>query len=384
MKHYTFGGSTAARTLNCHAWMFQSKGMPKLPDSPASILGTALHEVMEKAMLDDELDPYSFEGRVFNTIKMTHQHIEEKIYPALDAFDDLMDKYDIDQYWIEETMELSDDEGGTADLIGLSRDARTVVIGDFKGGDGIMVYAADNSQAQFYGMCAKHSQFRDLFKNVKKIVLAIVQPTDRKDEILDVWETDITTLNDFENKHKIAVVNTQEADENTPCNPGSWCTFCPAEVNCSGKTEAVEHISMLPAESSFPEKVNHAMNLIPVIKGWIKAVELHANNLTETGTELEDHKRVETYGNRAWKDTDKVEAKVKLSRKIKKTDGYELKLKSVTQMEKVCKKLGIDWEDFSEFVDKPKTGTKLVPRSDKRQAVVISSTAKLMKERLMH
>lgn len=384
MKHYPYGGSTEDRTLHCHAWKYQSQGLPALPDSQPAILGNALHEVIEGTMVDDELDPYSYEGQTIGTVLITKQHIEEKIYPALDAFDELMDKYDIDQYWIEEFVEFSDDEGGTADFIGLSRDARTVVIADYKSGDGIMVYAEDNSQAQFYAMCAKHSKFKVLFKNVKKMVLAIVQPAERKAEILDIWETDITTLNFFEARHRIAVTHTREADANTPCNPGEWCAFCPAEVECPAKKDAVKRTEMLPAESEFPAQVNEAMNLIPIIKGWIKAVEIHANNLTEKGLELEDHKRIETYGNRAWIDIEKVEAKIKSTRKIKKSEAYDTKLKSVTQMEKVCKKLDIDWSDFSDFVNKPKTGTKLVPKSDRREAVVISSTAKLLKERLTH
>ena len=73
---------------------------------------------------------------------------------------------------------------------------------------------------------------------VEKIVIAIVQPSFRREEYLDVWETTPEALNGFTDDHGISVV-IAETDGIAPVI-GSWCSFCPAESTCPGPCSAVE------------------------------------------------------------------------------------------------------------------------------------------------
>ena len=70
-------------------------------------------------------------------MKIDNDHITDKIYPAIDCFDLLMDTYSIDRFWVEEWVEISKDIAGTADFIGMSKDGKTMVFADYKSGDDV-------------------------------------------------------------------------------------------------------------------------------------------------------------------------------------------------------------------------------------------------------
>ena len=377
--HAKYGGSTAGRTLNCAAWQQLSENMPKGPTSAAAELGTALHHVIEKCLLDCELDPYSFTGKTIEGVLITRDNITDKIYPALDEFEVLMDKYDIDQYWVEEWVEVNKDVAGTADFIGLSRDGLTAVFADYKSGDGLMVYAEENAQGLFYAMCARYRIFKKLLENVKNIVIAIVQPSHRRAEYLDIWDTTPAKLDAFTLEHEAAVIVAERGDSE-PCI-GSWCAFCPAEATCPAKLKEVAKIDFIPEDTALAEQLSEALVIADKVESWVKAVRKTAHDMMGKGTEIKNFKLVEKRATRVWNDIDAVEKKIKLARKIKVSDAYETKLRSPPQMEKVCHSLGIDWEDYDQFVSAVSSGTTLVSAHDPRQAIVISSTQKMLAER---
>lgn len=378
-KHAKYGGSTASRTLNCPQWHKLSEGIPRSPSSAAAELGTALHAVIETCLLDMEHDPYDEVGKVIEGVLITNDHITDKIYPALDEFEKLMDAYDIDPFWVEEWVEVSEDVAGTADFIGLSRDKKTVVMADYKSGDGIMVYAEENAQGLFYTMCARHRIFKRLMAQVENLVIAIVQPSHRREEYLDIWETDLTRLDAFTKDHEAAVI-AADAGTGEPCI-GSWCAFCPAEATCPAKKNEVRKIDMLPAPTELAAELSEALVIADKVETWVKAVRKAAHEALDRGTPIEGFKLVNKRATRVWSDLPAVEKKVKLARKLKVADAYETKLKSPAQLEKVCDSLGIDWQTFEDFVSAVSSGTTLVSEHDKRQAVVINQGSKLLADR---
>ena len=56
------------------------------------------------------------------------------------------------------------------------------------------------------------------------------------------------------------------------------------------------------------------------------------------------------------------------AKKIKLEQGFDYKLKSPAQLEKVCKELGVDFKQYDKLISKVTTGTTLALESDKRPA----------------
>lgn len=378
-KHAKYGGSTALRTIKCPAWHRLSQGMPEHPESPAAKLGTSLHAVIETCLLDLEHEPFDEVGKTVEGTLITETHIVEKIDPALDEFENLMDTYDIDAYWVEEWVEISEDVAGTVDFMGISRDGKTGVFADYKSGDGHMVYAEDNAQGLFYAMCALHRIFKRVFKDIEKLVIAIVQPSFRRSEYLDIWETTPAELELFAERHNDAVYASEHLETEPVC--GEWCSFCPAEATCPAKLKEVAKVDILPCRSDLPAEISAAMAVVDKVETWAKAVRSTAHDLLNKGVPLDGWKLVDKRATRVWNDPAAAEAFARKSRKLKVVDIIETKFKSPAQLEKAVLAAGLDWGDYAEFVSAISSGTTLASVHDSRPEVRISSATKLLAER---
>ena len=381
-KHFKYGGSTAARTLTCPAWHFLSKDLPRSPSSPAAELGTALHTIIEKCTLDTDLDPYDFAGKVINNVEITIDHIEEKIYPALDAFEQLMDDHDVDLYWCELFMQYGEEVGGTGDFIGLSSDLKTFVAADYKSGDGVIVDAEENAQNLFYSMCAMaEPELIESLKKVEKIVIAIVQPTHRSDDVLSVWETTPARVEKFASEHAEAVLIASTADENTTPVVSDYCKFCPAEALCPAKKELVLQSQGLPVGGKLVTELAEALKIVDAVEAWAKAVKKMAYENLEKGVPVEGYKLVNKRASRVWTNEADVLKKIHNHRKLTVAATHNKDLKSPAQLEKVCKSAGINFNRFADNIACISSGTTLAKATDKRQGVLTSDAAKTIAAR---
>lgn len=379
-KHAKYGGSTAGRTIACPAWQGLSKGLPKLTAGYPARLGTSLHAVMETCLLDAEYNPFDSANTVVEGEEITQDHIVNKIYPALDACEELMDEYDVDRYYVEKWVEKSEDEAGTADLIAVSRDNKTVIFADYKSGDGVMVDAELNKQGLFYAMCGLTTPvFADLLANAEKLIIAIIQPSERREHTLDIWETDLATLKQFGREHDEAVILAESGDAEPVM--GDHCAWCPAEATCPAKLAAVRATEHLDPMTLLPAQISDAMAIADKVESWAKSVRKSAHELLEKGFEVDGYKLVNKRASRVWNDVEAIEKKVRLARKLKVSDAYDSKLKSPAQLEKVVGSLGLDWDDYKEHISSVSSGTTLASVHDKREAVVFSSTHKMLAER---
>jgi hypothetical protein len=380
--HYKYGGSTAARTMACPAWHHLSADMPRSPSSPAAALGTALHEIIEKCLLDVDIDPFDFSGTEVEGVKITDDHILEKIYPALDAFEVLMDKYDIQEFSAEKTYVINKDVGGTTDFVGWSGDRKTIVMADYKSGDGIMVDATENKQNQFYAMCAKYDEngVEELFDNHVKIASAIIQPSHRRDDVLDIWETTVPALDAFTQAHEKAVVIATSGDSEPVT--GSHCAFCPAEATCPAKLNLVETIDGYEIDKLKLEQVASALAIADEIETWVKAVRKFAHESIERGIEIEGYKLVAKRATRKWLDEKKVLKALTKDKLYKKAELHKTPVfLSPAQIEKIVSPT--DWEtlNISDMYQAISTGTTLALASDPRTAVGTSKAAALLADR---
>jgi len=378
IKHYKFGGSTAKRTINCPAWVNQAEGIPRAPASQAAKLGTTLHSIIEQCLENPELAPEYFNGQTVEGVLITSEHTVSKIIPALDAFEDLIEEYDL-EFLLEQTYELTKDVGGTPDFIGWSAEKNVVVMADYKSGDGIMVDAEGSDQLLFYVRIALSTLPIKLNKKTR-LIMAIIQPTERRDYVVDIWETDLNTLNDWTREYDAALH--ESTNPNTLPNAGEWCKFCPAEATCPAKTGEAHAALRLQTDSMELAALNDAMKIVKSVEDWAAAVRKMAHEQAEQGVKIEGWKLVNKRASRVWNEPDAIAAKLKSMRSMKLEDYMNMKLMTPPQLEKICKQKKVDFDKVQDYISSVSSGTTLAVDSDKRAEIVPSAALKALADRL--
>lgn len=358
-KHYEFGGSTAARDLQCPAWRLLSKDLPKGGSSSAADRGTALHDCMELLLNDPDLSYNDLLGRQFGTYTVTQDDIDTAIVPALNAYLAFADDVDIILELPEIEVVKNERTGGTVDVFAANED--TVIILDWKFGY-INVDAEENEQALFYAMCARHDpKTAAAFHSRRKLMAVIVQP--QSERVLKKWDFDIDYLSEFEKDHESETLHYQ--DINNPII-GPACKFCPASTFCPAKTGLARKALMLDPNSAEAQQLPDLLTLSHTVQQWAKDVQNFAHDQAKLGVKIDGYKLVDKRATRKWDDADAVLNMIKAARSLKLEEGTNITLKSPTQLEKVCNKKGIDFEKYAKHIIKESSGTTLVPEDDKR------------------
>lgn len=375
-KHSKYGGSTMARTIGCPAWQELSKDIPRAEAGPHADEGTMLHNCMELIYDDDNV---TIGNIIQNSSRCKHNDAEltlelykEKLVPAYEAMEKLLDELDIDDYEVEPFVELIPDvneegepedasAGGSIDFLGVSADGKTVLVADYKFGYH-QVNAENNKQGLFYALCAAlDPATQHFFEEAETVVIAIVQPNDQG-EVVDDWEFDIDLLDDFEQEVYDAI-DKAEAGKGQPC-VGSWCKYCPAEALCPAKTGSARAALRLDVEQT--DQLAEALTLVGDIEDWAKAVRKMAHEQLELGTDVPGWKLVAKRATRKWTDESKVLGMVKKLRKIKVDEATTVKLATPAALEKLCKSHEVDFEKFTDYIESVSSGTTIAPESDKR------------------
>jgi hypothetical protein len=361
--HAPYGGSTAARTMACPAWKQLAETLPKGNSSSVfADRGTLLHNAME-AIFQDDVDPISVIGMEYEGIVLTEELYLDKIVPAMAAAHEIFAKYGIDEWVCEEKVSLAEDAWGTSDVLG--RGPGAAICLDWKFGDGIVVSPVESKQLLFYASAAYHTaETSDLFDDIDRVILAIVQPTSHRGEDYQVWETTIGRVRDFRGDFLIAVDKAEE--EGAATCAGDHCKFCPASSICPQKNgDAQRALLMAPGDL---ETLTENLRLAHELEAWIGDVKAMAHTQMETGAEVKGWKLVMKRATRKWKD--EAAALKSLARKAGgKKNIVNEKIMSPTQVEKVFKALDKK-VDLDAFTESKSSGTTLAKASDKRPAVL--------------
>lgn len=385
MKHYKYGGSTAARTLKCPAWVGLAEEMPKGKTSEFASVGSMLHNCMENMLLDEVDSPQACLGYEYTEAGVTYivdqDHIDDKLTPAYDAFKELCKQYDLEEYEAETTMEYNELIGGTADFIAAGK--KVVVIGDWKFGDGIMVSPENNMQGIFYAWLASRD-VADMFKDAEKLVIVIIQPSNRGEDTLRIWEVPTDTVNKYLLAFETKMLNAvdEATDECGPAVSGDHCKFCPATPICPEKTGLAAQSRRIKTDSLAHEEVSKALGLADEMEDWIKYVRKFAHEQAEEGVKFDGFKLVNKKAYRKWIDQDAVEKRVLAAKKLLKDECFESKFRSPAQIEKICKKKKVDFKWYAEQTHSTSSGTTLVRDSDKRSEIVPVAGLKALAARL--
>jgi hypothetical protein len=375
-KHAPYGGSTIHRTINCPAWRQLADKTPAPPASDAAALGTVLHKIVEDCLNDVDYVPAP---GVYDGITIDQDMMDTKIFPAVEAFEDLFAQFKCEEtgrIQLEKWVQLADDIGGTADVLALSDDGKTLLVGDYKSGDGVLVNALGNDQGLFYAACALESWDDHDLSGVEKVAIAIVQPSERKEEICELWVTSVNNVVEFKRSALAAIEAAKKPSPETKA--GSWCRFCPAHAICPIKQGLPAKVERLPVNSLEVKQLSDALHIADEVEQWVAAVRKMAHEQMELGVPIKGFKLVHKRATRQWADPVELEKALKKSRKINKNDTYVSKLVSPAQLEKVCKQKGVDFAKYSDYAVSVSSGTTLAPESDKRPAALPSAGLKAL------
>lgn len=365
-KHAILSASGAHRWLECTPAARLELEF-KDQESTAAAQGTAAHNLCEhklkKALHIRSKRPVS----EFNDDEM-EEHSDAYVEYVLEQLEEVKKNCKDPLVLIEERLDFSCyvPEGfGTADTI-IIGDKNLHII-DMKYGQGILVYAEDNPQMKLYALGALAS-YESLY-DIEEVTMHIFQP---RRENVSAWTISVDELkkwaeNDLKVKAKMAFEGKGEYI------PGDWCTFCRAAVKCRARADeklklAQSEFKLLPLLTD--NEIEEILSKLSDLTRWANEIVAYATDAAVNhGKEWSGFKVVEGRSNRKYKDEDKV-AEVAKANGYK--DIYRTSLITLTEMEKLMGKQKFK-DILGDFIIKPPGKPTLVPLSDKRQALNVSS-----------
>ena len=288
---------------------------------------------------------------------------------------------------------------GTADMLIIGKDEQgrgILHVCDFKTGAGVFVDADHNSQMMLYAIGAL-SAYGFLY-DIEIVRMSIIQP--RLDNI-STFECSRAELEEWgESIKPIAKLAYEGKGEQSP---GDWCRFCRAKPVCKACADealalcredfldldagafddtAEESDMTAPYEADTQTAVFKQPGLIPInelaeilptlnrISSWIEAVfAFVSSEAINHGVPIPGYKVVEGRSKRVFTDTKAV---VDTAVQNGYTDLYKQTLITLTEFEKMMGKKKFN-ELFGQYVAKPPGKLALVPESDPREPVDLTT-----------
>ena len=306
--------------------------------------------------------------------------------------------------FVEERLDFSNivPEGfGTGDMIILGKDEQgrgLIHICDYKNGKGVFVDAHENSQMMLYATGALNAY--GYIYEIEIVRMSIIQPRLENISTYEMTADDLRTWG--ESIKPIAQMAFEGKGEQ---NPGEWCRFCRAKPVCKACMEealalAKEEFLDLDAgaladeaeetDATAPYNADTAtpvfkqpglvvfselVKVLPTlnrISFWIESVFAFVSaEAINHGVPVEGYKVVEGRSKRIFTDTKAV---VSAAEAEGYTDIYKQELLTLTEFEKMMGKKKFA-EVLDEYVVKPPGKLALVPESDPRPAVDLSTAA---------
>lgn len=289
---------------------------------------------------------------------------------------------------------------GTADGIVIQGDE--LQVHDAKFGR-VRVNAERNPQTMLYALGALEKY--GLLYDLARVRLVIHQPRIGN---LDEWACTVDELAGFAHTVKACGETVHEAhiaadrDELTPyLNPGeSQCHYCKAKPVCAALAAKVEEAVGMPLAvivkqqaTEKPASLPIAAKAVPLVRLWCNAVDEELTRVALAGEKVDGFKVVRgRMGNREWADAIKAEEMLTKSFRLTKDEAYTRKLISPTGAEEIAqrvdKKTGRtkagdetrplkpgQWEKLQALIARSPAPLKVVPVSDKREAVDVTPVA---------
>ena len=321
-------------------------------------------------------------GQHFYDRKLTIDHLDTMIYPALEALNELEAAYGggFSVLGVETRVQFPGVPSafGTTDLLLGSK--THVILTDWKFGQGVGVqalYIDDqgerlNAQLCFYLAGAMHS-CKQFFKGRPKMVIAIVQP--RADEPLTHTTVTKKDIKWFTEDVQDAVA--AALDRNPPLQRGSWCRWCPAKISCpkwTGPLLQLADMKLIPRTEMVTKGITpygtylaNAKALVDILAVYKKEVDEQLHAFLEDGGEVPGWKLKAKAKQRQWIDEETVCNELyKLG--LDEAEIFQTKLGTFQQVEAAAKRLGVKIPDHLR-VAPPSNETTICPADDPAPAI---------------
>ncbi|WCG23468.1 DUF2800 domain-containing protein [Vagococcus lutrae] len=365
-KHAILSASGAHRWMNCTP---SARLELEFDDSSgeAAKEGTAAHELGEHKLREVLKIPTKKPTSIYDSEEM-ERYTDEYVQFILEELAVVKQVTKDPLLLIEQRLDFSNyvPEGfGTGDCVIVADDVVHVI--DFKYGQGVLVEAENNPQMMLYALGALN--LFDAIYDINVVKMTIYQP---RRENISTFEIPKTNLIDWaENTLKPKAELAFKGDGEF--KPGEWCRFCRASVECRARAEEILKVAKfefkkppLLTDDEIAEILLHVNDLAK----WANEIFAYATNAAvQQGKQWEGFKVVEGRSNRKYTDE---EAVAEAAKKAGYEDIYKQSLLTITNMEKLMGKKKFN-EVLGDFIIKPSGKPTLVPVSDKRPEINIST-----------
>lgn len=393
-EHSIRGASSAKRWMECPGCINAIEALPQEERSTTSEYaaeGQAAHNLAQLGLTGgDPLSPAGGMCSIDNTLGATVHDDDGNEHEVTADMIEAVNVYLVEIFaqreahpnaecHVEQKLDvtwLRPDLFGTADHI-LAEPFGDLIVTDYKHGRGVVVEVESNEQLMYYALGAlKEAGGPDEFENVK---IVLVQPRAmHADGPVRRWEIGAQALWDW-GHNELAPAYDRTLDPEAPRNAGAWCRFCPVMADCEATRALVQREAAIefsdapldpakdmPALPGSVKDLAQAMNAIPVIDAWCKAVAGQVDTILKRGEAVPGFKLVRGRSNRKWKDAAKVEKVLKGKRGVKTEDIYKKTLLGPSPIEKL-RGVGKAW--VAKYAEKPEGALTVAPESDAREAV---------------
>ena len=376
-SHALLSASGASRWINCTPSAKLEEANGPRETSVYAQEGTLAHELAELYIRHDVLhtvDDQAFSDR-FDEIMNSDLFNEEMldmvpIYVdyCTAQYNEALSGNELANMEIEQKLDLTEfvpESFGTADCI-IVNDAVMEVI-DLKYGKGVPVYAEFNKQGMLYALGALRKY--DMVYDIEEIRITIVQPRINNISTWQISVEDLLKWAEEELKPAAELAFNGQGE----LKSGDWCKFCAVKNRCRALYEKQVEIAKYEFQDPMllsDEEIADVLEKAPKLVEWANSVQEYAQDMAvNKGKVWPGFKLVEGTSRRKWLDEDKVAEEI-FNKFPEATEDqvYDLKLKTITQIEKLFGKKIVD-EQLSEVIVKPQGKPTLVPVSDKRAAL---------------
>lgn len=363
--HSKIGASSSKRWMTCPGSVRLVESVPKSASSVYADEGTAAHALAELC-LNAPLapQPHAFIGE---TVGDKGFKVTKDMADAVKVYVDYIRGLNL-PVSVECRFDLSSiypGMFGTADAVAFDKKTQVLHVIDYKHGAGVAVEVENNTQLLYYAVGSAHENTQYPFVSVR---LTVVQPRcPHPDGPVRSWDVDGFDLLLW--TADLVEAAKRAEDPNAPLISGEHCRWCPAAGICP----KLRADALAAAEKDFedvtytPEELAEALDQVPRVEAWVKAVREFAYAEAERGFCPPGYKLVAKRASRKWTNEDEVAA-VLNKWGFADDDIYApAKLKSPAQLEKAIGKQELD---MSGYVVAESTGLTLVPITDRRQGVL--------------
>ena len=365
--HKTLGPSSSSRWMTCAGSVRLSSNVPHVEPGhdSAAAEGTRAHAWAEARLRQEFLGepiPPTLEPDDQEMADLIEGYVQE----AWRRYDQMSEPIILIEQWVD----ITEDVGGTADLILVDLSDGTLLVQDLKAGR-IYVEGRSNPQLRLYAAGALLTL--QGIVDVKRVEVGVYQP---RIQNFGFEELDPQELLDW-----VKVVERMAALTYHPQAPivaGEHCTFCPVAPTCETRMAYMAekyHADLVDTEEgcldreiATPERLAEVLSVIPDMKKWIASVEQYSLDLAMHGTEIPGFKVGQTRGRRVVPDPEALKSAMQEAgfseAAITKKD-----LLGIAALDKLSGGKKVFMTRFGEYVRMSEGRPKLVPSDSPLQPI---------------